>query len=110
MKRVVAAIVLVGSLALVPGCGVSYAGVAAGVVALQAAVIADAGTGQLPASDEGIFLEYLGQIEMLLLTAPSGMVATIQSTWASALKDIPAADQTKYSLLIATVSTAVNGL
>lgn len=111
-RRAVSAVVLVLALSVTVACGSNpLQDLAAGVLGLQAAVIADGQSGNLPPVDEAKILKGLTQVETAVAAlASGGPKAAIKDAWASALKDIPSADQTKYAVLIGAISGAVNAL
>lgn len=110
MNKLIGAVVLCLLLSPVVSCGSAQQDLAAGVLGLQAAVIADGQSGNLPAADEGKILKYLTQLESAVAAQTAGWQATVKSIWASALADISQADQTKYAVLIGAISGAVNQL
>lgn len=110
LRRAVSALVLSLALSVTVACGNAQQDLAAGVLGLQAAVIADGQSGNLAPKDEATILNVLTQIEAAVAAQSQGWQATVKSVWASALKDIPAADQTKYSVLIGAISGAVSAL
>lgn len=109
-RRSLSAVLVAFALSVTVACGSAQQNLAAGVLGLQAAVIADGQSGNLPPKEEGTILNYLTQIESAVAAQSQGWQATVKSVWASALKDIPASDQTKYAVLIGAISGAVNAL
>jgi hypothetical protein len=102
---------LVALTLLLGACKNPQQDLAAGVLAFQGAVIADGVSGNLSPKDEGAILKALLQLEAAISAqATGGTSAAIKSAWDSALKDIPQSDQTKYAVLIAAITGAVNAL
>jgi len=104
---VVLSLVVAGS-----ACGNSpLQNLSAGVLGLQSAVIADGQSGGLSPTEETRILKWLTQLETAIAAeANGGTSAAVKSVWASALADIPQADQIKYAVLIGAISGAVNAL
>lgn len=98
------------ALSLTVACGSAQQDLAAGVLGLQAAVIADGQSGNLPPADEGKILKYLTQVETIIAAQTTGWQASVKTAWAAALTDIPAADQTKYAVLFGAISGAIGAL
>lgn len=106
-RRAVSAVLLAFMLSASVACGSAQQDLAAGILGLQSAVIADGQSGGLPPKDEAKILNYLTQVESAIAAQQNGWQASVKSIWQSALKDIPAADQTKYAVLIGAISGAI---
>lgn len=109
-RRAVTALLVAFALSVTVACGSAQQDLAAGILGLQSAVIADGQSGGLAPKDEAKILTYLTQIEASVAAQSQGWQATVKSVWASALKDIPQADQTKYAVLIGAITAAVSAL
>lgn len=109
-RRSLSALLVAFALSVTVACGSAQQDLAAGILGLQSAVIADGQSGGLPPKDEAKILNYLTQVESAIAAQQNGWQASVKSIWQSALKDIPAADQTKYAILIGAISGAVNAL